>query len=121
MNLPLLTLLWAVPMLGAVLVIVLPAGAREFAKYVGVALALAASPDDVEDRMDDHADEIRDASSSAVWERPEKTQTRTQWDYIARIAEQVLLLLDLDPGAATQAVRDRFGSSGYESLQRTRI
>ena len=40
MNLPLLTLLWAVPMLGAVLVIVLPAGAREFAKYVGVALAL---------------------------------------------------------------------------------
>lgn len=88
---------------------------------VGVALALAASPDDVEDRMDDHADEIRDASSSAAWERPEKTQTRTQWDYIARIAEQVLLLLDLDPGAATQAVRDRFGSSGYESLQRTRI
>ena len=40
MNLPLLTLLWAVPMLGAVLIIVLPAGAREFAKYFGVAVSV---------------------------------------------------------------------------------
>ena len=40
MNAPLLTLLWAVPMLGAVLIIVLPAGAREFAKYLGVAVSV---------------------------------------------------------------------------------
>ena len=40
-NVPILSLLWAVPMLGAVLVILLPAGAREFAKYVGVAVSVA--------------------------------------------------------------------------------
>ncbi len=88
---------------------------------VGVALALAASPEDVEDRLEAHANEIRDATDSEAWQRPDKTQTRTQWDYIARLAEGVVLLLDLDPGVASQAVRDQFGSSGYESLQRTRI
>ena len=37
---PWLTILWAVPMLGAAVVILLPSAAREFAKYVALALSL---------------------------------------------------------------------------------
>ncbi|MGP4055375.1 NADH-quinone oxidoreductase subunit M [Mycobacterium sp. 4D054] len=39
-SLPLLTVLWAVPMVGAVLVLVLPAAARSLAKWVALAVSL---------------------------------------------------------------------------------
>jgi hypothetical protein len=84
---------------------------------VGIAFALAASPDDIEDRMVQNADRIWEASN-ADWKRIDKAQTKTQWSYIARIAKGVIELLDLDPGQASGAIRDRFGSSGYESLER---
>jgi NADH-quinone oxidoreductase subunit M len=38
---PLLTILWAVPMFGAAVVILLPSAARAFAKYLALALSLA--------------------------------------------------------------------------------
>ena len=40
-NLPWLTLLWAIPVVGAAVIIVLPASARQFAKYAGLVVALA--------------------------------------------------------------------------------
>ena len=86
---------------------------------VGMAYALAASPDDIESRIVQRADDIRAATESKSWERIAKTQTRTQWDYITRIAKGVIELLALEPGQASAAVRDRFGSSGYESMERT--
>lgn len=85
---------------------------------VGVAMAQIASPDDLEDRIDSNAEAIREASETK-WERPEKTQTRTQWQYIAKIVKELLELLELDPEQAAEAVKDMFGSSGYASLQRS--
>lgn len=84
---------------------------------VGIAFAFAASPDDIEARIEQSADAIWEASNDA-WERIEKAQSKTQWDYIARIAKGVIELLDIDPAQASEAVRHRFGSSGYESLER---
>lgn len=83
---------------------------------VGIAFALAAAPGDIEDRIDANADAIRHASATQ-WERIQKAQTKTQWDYIRRIATGVVELLGIDPADASRAVRDRFGSSGFESLQ----
>ena len=40
-SVPWLTLLWAIPVIGAAVIIVLPASARQFAKYAGVGVALA--------------------------------------------------------------------------------
>jgi NADH-quinone oxidoreductase subunit M len=40
-NFPFLTLLWAIPVVGAAVIIVLPASARQFAKYAGLVVALA--------------------------------------------------------------------------------
>lgn len=89
---------------------------------VGITMALAASPDDIEDRIEVSGDAIRTASEeSADWKRPEKTQTKTQWDYIAKISKSLLELLEIDPGQAAEAVRLQFGTSGYASLQRMRI
>ena len=89
---------------------------------VGITMALAASPDDIEDRIEANGDAIRTASEESTdWERPSKTQTKTQWDYIARISKSLLELLDIDPDQAAEAVRQQFGSSGYASLQRMLI
>ncbi|UWQ24117.1 DUF262 domain-containing protein [Leisingera aquaemixtae] len=89
---------------------------------VGITMALAASPDDIEDRIEANADAIRTASEeSEDWQRPEKTQTKTQWDYIAKITKSLLELLGIDPDEAAEAVRQQFGTSGYASLQRMRI
>lgn len=89
---------------------------------VGITMALAASPDDIESRIEANADAIRTASEeSSDWQRPEKTQTRTQWDYIAKITKSLLELLGLDPDQAAETIRRQFGSSGYASLQRMRI
>lgn len=89
---------------------------------VGITMALAASPDDIEERIEANGDAIRTASEeSADWERPEKTQTKTQWDYIARISKNLLELLGIDPDQAAEAVRLQFGTSGYASLQRMLI
>jgi hypothetical protein len=89
---------------------------------VGMTMALAASPDDIEDRIEANGDAIRTASEeSADWERPEKTQTKTQWDYIAKISKSLLELLEINPDQAAEAVRLQFGTSGYASLQRMRI
>lgn len=89
---------------------------------VGITMALAASPDDIEHRIEANGDAIRTASEeSADWERPEKTQTRTQWDYIAKISTSLLELLGIDPNQAAEAVRLQFGTSGYASLYRMRI
>lgn len=89
---------------------------------VGIAMALAASPDDIEDRIEASGDAIRTASEEAPdWARPEKTQTKTQWDYIAKISKSILELLSIDPDQAANAVRVQFGTSGYASLQQMLI
>lgn len=89
---------------------------------VGISMALATSPDDIEDRIEANGDAIRAASEESVdWKRPDKTQTRTQWDYIARISKSLLELLDIDATQAAEAIRQQFGSSGYASLQRMLI
>lgn len=83
---------------------------------VGIAFAYAASPNDMEVRIEENADVIWEASNTA-WKRIGKAQSKTQWDYIARITKSLIELLGIDPKLASEAVRHRFGSSGYESLE----
>ena len=87
---------------------------------VGIAIATAGAPDDIEDRIEASADAIR-SKALDQWTRPTKTQTRTQWDYIARIAQGIVETLDVDISAASDVIRARFCSSGVESLLDSRI
>lgn len=82
---------------------------------VGIAIGVAGAPSDIEERIDAAADAIR-AAALDEWERPGKTQTRSQWDYIGRIAVGVVDRLGVDISAASGEIRSRFGSSGVESL-----
>ncbi len=85
---------------------------------VGIALAVSGAPDDIEDRLEGHAEQIYAASESSEWQRPKKTQTKSQWDYIARLSRGVLDILQISSEVSSNAVRTAYGSSGYESLQR---
>ncbi len=82
---------------------------------VGIVIAAAGASDDIEERITSAAESIRTAALDE-WKRPAKTQTRTQWDYIARIAKGVVEKLGVDISAASDVIRVRFGSSGVESL-----
>jgi len=82
---------------------------------VGIVIATAASPYDIEERIASSADSIR-AAAQDEWKRPEKTQTRTQWDYIGRIAKGVVEKLGVNISTASDVIRVRFGSSGVDSL-----
>lgn len=86
---------------------------------VGVAIATAGAPEDIEERLEANAAIIRQAALNE-WTRPEKTQTRTQWDFIARIAAGVVDKLGIDIESASESIRARFGSSGVESLLASR-
>ena len=87
---------------------------------VGVAISTAGASEDIEERLEANAATIRQAALNE-WTRPEKTQTRTQWDFIARIAAGVVEKLGIDIESASEAIRARFGSSGVESLLASRI
>lgn len=81
---------------------------------VGIAIAMIGTDDDIEDRINESASAIRAAADK--WKRPTKTQTRTQWDYIGRIAQGIVEELGVDISKASETIRARFGSSGIESL-----
>jgi hypothetical protein len=73
--------------------------------------------DEIEDRLVEAASSLSQKTDSRPWQRPKKTQTATQWAYIAqtaiRIAEE--LGVDLDQVSATLA--DRFGYSCVPTLR----
>lgn len=90
---------------------------------VGIALAHAADPGGIDERVEASASAIFEASTTArkgegqsVWARPKKTQTRSQWIFIGQIAKAVADLLEVDVYASSAGIKTRFGSSGVESL-----
>lgn len=84
------------------------------ASLVTLAGAYAVRGDELEDLLDDGADEL--TSASAGWVRPPKTQSRQQWQYIGGVVRGFLELLEVDPADADEAVRTRLGSSGIRNL-----
>lgn len=84
------------------------------ASLITLAGAYAVRGDELEDLLDDEADEI--AKASAGWVRPPKTQSRQQWEYIGGVVRGFLELLEVDPAAADDAIRSRLGSSGIRNL-----
>lgn len=82
--------------------------------FVGVAIAAAAIGSQLADRMAAAAPLIYETSKG--WTRPAKTQTRTQWQFISQIAQGVVRSLGVDEKLASEIIKERFGSSGVESL-----
>ncbi|MHC6231738.1 GmrSD restriction endonuclease domain-containing protein [Arthrobacter sp. MMS24-T111] len=81
---------------------------------LGIAIANAADPEGIERRVYEHGSEIYEASK--LWKRPTKTQTRTQWEFIAKVSRDIVRLLQVEEASASAAISARFGSSGVDSL-----
>lgn len=89
------------------------------ASLVGVALAVAVEGEASTLRRLRETSDILWQRSESEWKRPVKTQTTQQWQFIATVAFGILEVLGVDSGAADEALRIRFGSSGVQGLQRS--
>ena len=72
--------------------------------------------DAVEGHIEDAGEFLEERSASLDWWRPSKTQTATQWKYIARLATDVATALGVDPATADKELERRFGGSGAGAL-----
>lgn len=87
------------------------------ASVLGVTIAAAVLGDKVEDRLSEVVDSLYEKTTSSTWQRPPKTQTATQWSYIAKIAIRVVEELRVDLDEASILLRERFGYSGVPTLR----
>lgn len=85
------------------------------ASLVGVIGARAVLGEDLESKLAGAATVLA-ARTGTDWERPSKTQTAAQWDYVADVATGILEALGLDPLEVDEAVRREFGFSGFRAL-----
>jgi hypothetical protein len=60
---------------------------------------------------------LRELTASKEWQRPKKTQTATQWDYIAQRSLDITEVLGVDLDEASSALRQRFGYSCVPTLR----
>jgi hypothetical protein len=87
------------------------------ASVLGVTIAAASLGDNTEDRLDQAASDLREKTASEGWQRPKKTQTASQWDYIAKVALSVVEALEVDLEQASADLVDRFGFSCVPALK----
>ncbi len=87
------------------------------ASVLGVALATTVLGDEIEDRVTLHARSLSLLTNSDTWQRPEKTQTASQWDYIARIALWIVEELEVDASEVSAELTRRFGHTPVPTLQ----
>lgn len=85
------------------------------ASLVGVICAREVLGDELEDRLLSVAGTLA-SRSSEEWKRPAKTQTKNQWEYIAKTAVGIMQTLDVEPHEADRRMRERFGASGISGL-----
>lgn len=83
---------------------------------IGIALAAIDQAEGLDAKLDDSAELIYAASRSASWRRPDKTQTKTQWAYIAHVALDIARILDVDLGRTANIMGTTYGSSGVTAL-----
>jgi hypothetical protein len=86
------------------------------ASILGVTIAAAVLGDETESRLGASAATLRESTASSGWQRPAKTQTATQWEFISRIAIWTVEAMGVEPQQASAALADRFGHSCVPTL-----
>lgn len=82
--------------------------------FVALAAAYSVRKEKLEDDVEDAAYAIQ--SSSKAWKRPNKTQSRQQWQFIGKVVTEFLEVLDISVQEADNAIRRAFGTSGLAEL-----
>jgi hypothetical protein len=84
------------------------------ASLVALAAASSVLGDELSDRIDERADDLRAASHR--WACPRKSQSREQWQFIGGVVREFLEVLELSTEVADREMRSRFGTSGLQAL-----
>jgi Protein of unknown function DUF262 len=87
------------------------------ASMLGVTLAAVELGEEISDRLEDSADDLQKLTTSQRWQRPGKTQTASQWKYIAEIALWTVEALDVDVEKTSAGLAQRFGASCVPTLR----
>jgi hypothetical protein len=87
------------------------------ASLLGVAMAAVVFGDETADRLADAAPVLAGKTATKEWERPEKTQTGTQWHFIATRALWIAHELGVDANEASHRLAEQFGQSGITAIQ----
>lgn len=87
------------------------------ASVAGMAAAYEHHGDKLLDMVEERYAEITELSASREWQRPDKTQSREQWQYIADIVGGLLDLFDVPDEAVEERLRSKFGGTGLTSLR----
>jgi hypothetical protein len=87
------------------------------ASVLGVTLAATLLGDDTEEHLTVIAEDLRLKTGSPPWQRPSKTQTASQWKYIAEVALRIVEAFDVDLDLLSAALIKRFGYSCVPTLQ----
>ncbi|MGH9194463.1 MAG: DUF262 domain-containing protein [Acidimicrobiia bacterium] len=92
------------------------------ASALGVTMAAVVLGDQTRDVLHQHRLELqaKTASGDLRWTRPEKTQTLTQWRYIADVSLGILAELGVDPTEVESRLKADFGYSCVAGLELTR-
>lgn len=84
------------------------------ATLIGFAAASVALEDEFDSRVESVLGTLNERSGG--WKRPEKTQTKEQWRFIAGVVRALLDIFGVSPADAHIAALAKFGSSGLLSL-----
>jgi hypothetical protein len=87
------------------------------ASLLGVTIAGAVLGDELVDRLEDHAADLANATTLESWQRPKKTQTASQWDFISCVALWTVDILEVDRAEASSTLKRRFGYSCVPTLE----
>ena len=90
------------------------------ASLLGVTISASVLGEQTEDRLSVAAPALRVKTATREWQRPMKTQTATQWEYIAKFALLTVEEMGVDVDAASAAMIERFGYSGVDTLKAVR-
>lgn len=84
------------------------------ASLIGLSAASVLYGDHLPDVVDQKLDALADASSR--WERPRKTQSKEQWQFIAKVVADLLDVLGVPVDEVDERLREQFNASGLKAL-----
>lgn len=87
-------------------------------QLVATIIAFSAASAVLGSRLNDVVEERLEtlAERSAQWERPAKTQTKEQWQFVAMVVRDLMDVLEIDVDESDQLLRERFGGSGLAAM-----
>jgi hypothetical protein len=86
------------------------------ATLIGLSVAHAFHGQSLDEIIEGATEEIERTSASAGWERPKKTQSKEQWQFIARVVGDLLKILEVPADDAHRRLQESFGQSGLARL-----